>query len=198
MSDTTAYGFMMTKYEEAAAPLKEDRRVNDERKARRTAIFSELEVLQAKVNVFTRQAEELLADGEAGKAVEVKAQRQEAINRIDQLTGESESLRVELLAESSRIEHELDELAKHVVKAALPQIREMTLNRIRETIEYIEAAWDGLLQFERETRPCLSLSMRERLTPNETSPDPEEKRLARAVDFHFAGRDRIGAPLNKR
>lgn len=191
-----AYGIMMARHDEAAIPIRERQAENERRAARRADIFSELEVLSAKVNVLTRSIEECLAQGSIERASEVKVERKELVARIDGLTTEAADLQATMTTETTAIEHDLETLAKRVLADTFPAIQQMCHQKIRDAIEFIEAAWNGLQQFEVTTKPCLSISQhRDRLTPSETLTDKEEKRLALAMAF-WCSRDR-GQPLSK-
>jgi|GEM_PF-4795821 len=181
------YDMLMEKHREALQPIKERQKLNDERGRRRKEITHTLEVETARVNVLTRQIEDLLAKDESVEAGTLKQERQAVKSRVSELEAESGALIEEITREHAALEQARANLARRILSDNFPDIRALTVAKVKEAVDYLENVWAELQTYERDTAPCLSVSAhKERLAPSEIFTGPEEKRIAAAVSKWLA------------
>jgi hypothetical protein len=188
MKEDTVFEFMMEQYNAAAVPLRERQGRNTERAERRKEIADELVIIRAKDRLSDRLIDEAIVTG-TGNAEALRQEQARLRQGIGTLEGESETLSVEITRENEELEQVFKALAARVLKENFPAIREKTIAKVQECLEYLDAAWSDLQGYERNTAPCLNTTNhRDRLIPKEFFSSADEAKLYRRVQAWFGGR----------
>lgn len=194
--EKTVFDLMRRSYNDAAAPLVERRKACEERSAKRLLIAGQIEALQAKGRLLRFDLDKALSEGMATRASELKSEIASYQEQIAALETESAGLLAENAEESATLDAAFKNLAARTLQENYPKVREITIAKVRECIEFIEQAWQDLLTYEKATAPCLSINLhRTRLVPSDILTDADEKKLADAAEFWFGAGN--GRPLKK-
>jgi hypothetical protein len=187
---------MLEAYRVGRIPL--DRR--EEKQIERLNMASEAtqkaSTLRAKISVASRALEEAQADEKADVAETIHRGILELTDLADHAEAEAAALHSEHQEETLAIRKESNALADKILAEIFPTLRTKSHDILRAAIERIEEIDDSIHEYAKKTSATLGSKHREGLTPSASLSGPEEKKLARAMDYWFGGRS--GAPLKNR